>query len=225
MELFKFRIDGLYDLRTLKELKAEGVDHFCFDFNPRSFNFVPEHVFLDLFIKVLSDMDKIFLHFVNNKDPMVLKISSEMKKRRGNLQNIFFEFDEYFNDYELPSEIKFLQLYGNSLFSLQKNLDNLAGFIFPYEQLAKLQDEAQLIKFYSNFFTHFNSYQLDSKLFVLKLGWNDKVTSACVDVFDFNIISLTLNSEVEVCYRNIDIIKLKTKFNSQMKMFKNQIEM
>ncbi len=225
MDLLQFKFDGIYDSRTFKELKNDGVNHFSFDFNPRSFNFIPEHVFLTIFEKDISETDKIFLHFTHSKDAMVLKIYHEIYKRRGNLHNVFFEFDELINEIELPSELKFYLLYSPSIFKVHSHLDKLDGFIFPYELLEKINKESKLVTFYSNFFTHFKSLDLDSKLFILKLNWNELIDFRCLDTFDFNLISFPLNSDVEICYRNIDMPKLKSNFNATKKIFKNFIQL
>ena len=108
---------------------------------------------------------------------------------------------------------------------MPKTLDSLEGFIFSYEQLEKIQQEGKLLNFYGNFCTYFSSSNLDSKSFILKVGWDDVIKPLCIDVFDFNIISLTLNSDVQICYRNIDLLKLKTKFESKKKIFNNHIQM
>lgn len=225
MDLYKLKFDGVYDSRTLMELKREGVDHFSFDFNPRSFNFIQERVFLNLLEKVLNETDKIFLHFINNKDFMVIKIYEEIIKRRGNLHNIYFEFDNFFVDEILPNEINFFILYQPSIFLIQKKIENLAGFIFSHELLTTVNQESNLVHFYSNFYTHFHSHKLDTKKIILKLGMNEVVIGKCLDIFDFNIVSFDLTSEVEVCYRNVDLVKLKSKLESKKKIFKTQVQL
>jgi hypothetical protein len=217
MELYKFKIDGIYDLRTLSELKKEGVDHFSFDFNPRSFNFIQERVFLKLLDSALNETDKVFLHFISNKDFMVIKIREEIVKRRGNLHNIFFEFEEFFSDIILPKDIKFFLFYGTSIFQIHQQIEQVAGFIFQYNHLNQMEREERLIQFFSNFHTHFSNADLDSKIFILKTGWQDNINKKCLDIFDFNIISFELTSEIEVCYRNVDLLKLKSTFDSKRK--------
>ena len=225
MDLYKLKFDGVYDSRTLIELKREGIDHFSFDFNPRSFNFIQERVFLNLLENVLNETDKIFLHFISNKDFMAQKIYEEILKKRGNLHNIYFEFDDFFVEENLPKEMVFFVLYHPSIFLIQKNYENLAGFIFSHELLAKVDQESNLVHFYSNFFTHFHPYNLETKKFILKLGLNEVVNKKSLDMFDFDIVSFALTSEVEVCYRNVDLAKLKSKLDSKKKIFKTQMQL
>jgi len=223
MDLYKFKIDGIYDSRTLIELKNEGVDHFSFDFNPRSFNFLQERVFLKLLDSVLNETDKIFLHFTDNRDFMVFKIRDEIIKRRGNLHNVYFEFDQFFSDLQIPSDIKYILMYEPSIFLIQSHLDQVEGFIFKHDQLNKIEREGNLTQFYGNFYTHFKTIDLDSKYFILKTDWQENINKKCLEVFDFNIVSYVLNSDVEVCYRNVDLAKLKSSFSSKRKSFKPSI--
>ena len=219
MDLYKFKFDGVYDLRTLKELKNQGIDHFCFEFNPRSFNFIQERVFLDLLVNVLNETDKIFLHFTSNKDFMAIKIYQEILLKRGNLINIFYEFDEYFEEIDLPPDLNFYVVYSPSIFLIKSNLSQLIGFIFPYSLLDLVSKESNLIHFYSNFFMHFKLQEFDSKILIVKLDWNEIPNPKLFDVFDFNIISFPLNSDIESCYRNVDLNKLKSQFDNKKKIF------
>jgi hypothetical protein len=220
MYLYKFKFDGIYDTRTLLELKRQEVDHFSFDFNPRSFNFIQERVFIELLVGFMNETDKVYLHFIHNKDFMVQKIYSEILKIRGNMDNVFFEFDEFFSDVELPRGLKFFLLYLPSIFLIQTNLDNLVGFIFPYDLIKKIHEENKLSLFYSNFLTHFKSAGHDSRIFILKLEWNQKINQKLLDIFDFNIVSLPLNSEIEVCYRNVDLTRLKLQLDIKKELFR-----
>lgn len=222
MDLYKLKFDGIYDSRTLRELKQGGIEHFNFDFNPRSLNFIQERIFLNLLETILNETDKIFLHFTSNRDFMAIKIYEEILKRRGSLHNVFFEFDDFFVDIVLPEKMNYYLLYRPSIFLFQKNSDNFTGFIFSHELLAKVNNDSNLVPFYSNFFTHFQSYDLDSKKFIIKLGMNEVVNDKCMDIFDFNIVSFVLTSEVEICYRNMDLKKLKSTVDSKIKIFKPQ---
>jgi hypothetical protein len=223
MDLFKFKFDGLYDSRTLQELKNQGVSHFSFDFNPRSFNFIPERVFLNLLKNDLNETDKIFLHFTHNRDFMVQKIFDEILKIRESHQNIYFEFDEFFSDTLLPDQMQCVLHYRPSIFLVNKHFEKISGFIFPIEILERSNKENSLINFYSNFCTYFQACSLESKFFILQLGWNEVPSQKCIEVFDFDLIGLPLNKEIEVCYRNIDFNKLNTSFESRKKYFLNNI--
>jgi hypothetical protein len=156
---------------------------------------------------------------------MIHKIREEILKRRGSLDNIFFEFDEFISDVIIPDDIKFYILYQPSVYLVSNYSDNLIGFIFSYDFLYMTYRNSQLTNFYSNFLSHFKTNELDKKIFILKLDWNESVNKNCLDIFDFEIISLPLNSEVEVCYRNIDLNKLKCKIDSKRVTFKNQIKL
>ena len=86
----QLRIDGIYDKRTLKHLKDQGIKDFCFDFSPKSFNFIQEYVFLEQILNLLNSSDRIFLHFSKANDPMIKKIVVDIKKAGNSLDYIFF---------------------------------------------------------------------------------------------------------------------------------------
>ena len=97
----RLRIDGIYDTRTLKHLKTLGLKDFCFDFSPKSFNFIQEYVFLEQILTLLDPTDRIFLHFSRSNDPMVTKLTDDLKKIGINLTSkVIKAFDKISTKYE-----------------------------------------------------------------------------------------------------------------------------
>ena len=90
-----FKIEGIYDQRTLKLLKAKGLRNFGFDFSPKSFNFIQEHVFLNELIPLLDPLDRIHLHFIRSNDPMIVKVIADLQKVGIQKENIYIDTDEW----------------------------------------------------------------------------------------------------------------------------------
>ena len=44
---------------------------------------------------------------------------------------------------------------------------------------------------------------------ILRVDWDDNIIPSLLDYFDFEFISLSLNSKVEICYRNIDLNRME----------------
>lgn len=214
----KIRLDGIYDQRTLKHLKILGVKNYCFDFSPKSFNFVQEHIFLDIFLKLIDSTDRIFLHFNRSNDPMITKLANDIQSYGFTLENIIFEIDEWSSDV-LPKDFpyRYVLNYFNDA-PLFKMIDNkFDGFIFDFNSFEDLHRKNLLMNVANNFHTHFHSLLSDEKFLILKIDWQSNLLTTILNLFDFNLISLPINSNIEVCYRNVDLKKLSI----EMDIFKN----
>lgn len=205
----KLRIEGIYDQRTLKHLKQKGLKDFCFDFSPKSFNFIQEYVFLEQFLNILDPTDRIFFHFSRSNDPMVFKLIEDLKKSGINLNNVYFEFDEW------TSEVNPQNFESHYLLHFAPDLDiskgigkNFKGFIFHFQFFEDLHRKNLLINFTNNFYTRFRSFLTKDHLLLLKIDWHSDLLSSLFDLVDFDLLSCPINSKIEVCYRNVDLKKL-----------------
>ena len=217
----RLRIEGIYDQRTLKHLKTFGMKDFCFDFSPRSFNFIQEYVFLEHILSQIGSTDRIFLHFLRSNDPMVLKIIEDLNKFKFNMNNVYFEFDEW------SEEIKPINFSCNYLLSFSHGIDhakfignNFQGFIFNFKFFEELHNLNLLNNFATNFYTRYHSIVSEKSLMLLKVDWEDNLLTTVFDLFEFNLISLPINSKIEVCYRNVDLKKLS---NEMVLLKKNNL--
>ncbi|MDO9182994.1 MAG: hypothetical protein Q7U04_11330 [Bacteriovorax sp.] len=205
----KLRIDGIYDKRTLQHLKSLGLKDFCFDFSPRSFNFIQEYVFLEQILNLLDESDRIFLHFTRSNDPMVMKLILDLKKNGQSLKNVYFEFDEW------SEEVSPIDFENNYLINFSKDCDaakligkNFKGFIFSFNFFGDLHSSKLLNNFASNFYTRYQSRLAEESLLLLKIDWNDNLIPSLFELFEFDLISFPINSKIEICYRNVDLKKL-----------------
>ncbi len=213
----KLRFEGVYDQRTLRHLKLSGVKDFSFDFSPTSFNFVQEYVFLENLLTILDPSDKIFLHFKRSNDPMIEKLVLDIKKNGRSLENVFFEIDEWSNEMG-PQEFSYNYLinYTNDLDHKNLRGDHFRGFIFNFTFLEYLYNQKLIRKFAINFHTHFQTILSEHSLMVLQANWDSNLISTLFDIFDFNVLSYPINSNLEICYRNVDLKKL----TSEIEIFK-----
>ena len=207
----KLRIEGIYDKRTLNHLKGFGVKDFCFDFSPKSFNFIQEYVFLEQIIILLDPTDRVFLHFSRSNDPMVLKLINDLKKSGQSLKNVFFEFDEWSTEFS-PKDFSY-----NYLLNFSKDSDpskllgpNFRGFIFNFNFFEELYRSNLLNNFTTNFYTRYHSALDDQGLMLLRIDWHSDLLASLFDLFEFNLLSFPINSKIEVCYRNVDLKKLSS---------------
>lgn len=207
----KLRIEGIYDKRTLKHLKTLGLKDFCFDFSPKSFNFIQEYVFLEQILNLLDPSDRVFVHFTRSNDPMVMKLTEDLKKAGQNLNNVYFEFDEW------SAEVNPIDFSFNYLLNFSKDSDpakligkNFKGFVFNFDFFEQLHRSNLLNNFASNFYTRYHSSLGENSLMLLKIDWHNNLLASLFDLFEFNLLSFPINSKIEVCYRNVDLKKLSS---------------
>jgi hypothetical protein len=203
----KFKIEGIYDQRTLKLLKSRNIRDFGFNFSPTSFNFIQEHVFLEELIPLLDPKDRIYLHFTRSNDPMIKKVLLDLKKVGIDSQSIYVECDEW-SESPVNLGVKYFLNYFPELDVKNCDSDNFSGIIFKFSFFEDLQRRGILNNFIANFYTHFKKYLSEEKRIVLKIEWNDNVFSSLFDFLDIDLMSFSINSQIEVCYRNVDLKKL-----------------
>jgi hypothetical protein len=207
----KLRIEGIYDKRTFQYLKAQGLSSFCFDFSPKSFNFIQEYVFIEQIINLLGPSDKVFLHFARSNDPMVTKLIADLAKTGLSLNNVYFEFDEWSSEFG-PIDFSY-----NYLLNFSKDSDsskligtNFKGFVFNFDFFVGLHRSNLLNNFASNFYTRYQEKLGDQSLMLLKLDWHSNLLATLFDLFEFDLLSFPINSKIEICYRNVDLKKLSS---------------
>lgn len=213
------KIEGIYDQRTLKLLKTRGLKDFGFDFSPKSFNFIQEHIFLKDLVPLLDSQDSVHLHFSRSNDPMIKKVIDDLKGSNIKKENIFLDCEEWFNP---PSECG-LNYYLNYYPELETSAcsgELFKGIVFQFSFLEDLHRKNVLKNFISNFYTKFNHLLDEEKKIIVKMDWNHNVFPSLFDYFEIDLLSYSINSKIEICYRNVDLKKL----TNEMILFKKNIE-
>lgn len=202
-----FKIEGIYDQRTLKLLKAQGLKDFGFNFSPRSFNFIQEHVFLVELVPLLDESDNIHLHFARSNDPMISKVIFDLKINGIKTERLYLNCDEWV---ETPESlgIKYYLNYVSDINMSYCKSSLFSGMIFDFNFFEDLHHRGVLNNFISNFYTHFNKLLNDEKKIILRIDWDNNLMPSLFDYFEFDLMSFPINSKIEICYRNVDLKKL-----------------
>ncbi len=206
-----FRIDGIYDKRTLKLLKEKGVRDFCFDFSPKSFSFVQEHVFLSDLLPLVDERDQIFFYFARSDDPMIKKLYSDI----GSLaKKAILECAEWPID---PLELghKYLLNYSESFDSKLIDSNDFQGIIIEYEVLEKQYKSGKLRTFLLDIHHKMPEHIKGTKKIILKANFGENIQSSLIDSIGFELLSFSINSKIEICYRNVDLKKLSIEIDLQ----------
>ncbi|OUR94870.1 hypothetical protein A9Q84_17330 [Halobacteriovorax marinus] len=207
----RFRVEGIYDNRTLQRLQDLNLKDLSFDFRPRSFNFLQQHTFMEL-VENISTEDRLYLHFENEADFVVEKILTDLLISRSR-DKVLLEFSddqsvEYYEKFKSPfywhynSQSKNANLIAKSKY--------LKGMIIPFSELLKSFENNTLHNFTNNFHAQFfNVMEINKCELVLRMDWDSNLFSSIVEYFDFSLISIPINNKVEVCYRNVDLTKVQ----------------
>lgn len=209
-----FRIDGIYDKRTLKLLKEKGVRDFCFDFSPKSFSFVQEHVFLSDLLPLVDEKDQIFFYFARSDDPMIKKLYSDI----GILsKKAILECAEWPID---PLELghKYLLNYSESFDSKLIDSNDFQGIIIEYEVLEKQYKSGKLRTFLLDIHHKMPEHIKGTKKIILKANFGENIQSSLIDSIGFELLSFSINSKIEICYRNVDLKKLSIEIDLQQNL-------
>lgn len=200
------KIDGIYDSRTLKFLQSLGVHKFGFNFDPRSFNFVQEYVFIEQLVPLLSSRDQITLSFTRSSDPMIAKVLVDLKNAGVSADRVSIICQEWNGEVLLP-DTGFYLYYGQAEEKTLTGNPLFKGFIFDYSLFEEVHTKGLLHNFITNFYTRFGRL-VDDRECILATLWQDNIFPGLPEIFDFDTLSLPINSDIEICYRNVDLKKL-----------------
>jgi hypothetical protein len=201
------KIEGIYDQRTLKLLKAQGLKDFGFNFSPKSFNFIQEHIFLEELVPLLDETDSIHLHFTRSNDPMILKVIEDLRKNGVVKDRVYINCDEWSDSPELLG-IKYYLNYSPEINLTYCKSKFFSGMIFEFSFFDNLHNNGVLNNFITNFYTHFNKFLNTEKKIILRVDWSNNIFPTLFDYFEFDLMSFPINSKIEICYRNVDLKKL-----------------
>ncbi len=200
----QIRIDGVYDRRTFLALKKLGINNFLFDFSPKSFNFIQLHVFVEQIAPLIDVSDTLYFHFNSSSDAMIQKIISDLSFLK---KQIVFECDNWDKDYLLHGFNKLIHFHSASDFQAH-HLDDLRGVILEHNYLDELFLKSKLNFFLNELFLTYGNFFDNDKVIIIKSNSSFNLKQSLLDLIDYDLISLPINQEVEICYRNIDLEKL-----------------
>ena len=205
------KIDGIYDEQTLLSCVEEGVSHFGFDFRPKSFNFLQQHVFMEM-LKKFDRPDFYFhLHFDSESDFVVKKFCDDILKIKNFSDKYILNFEElnsvdFFSQFSFPFIVKYRPGLDYSDFFENKYFK---GFTFDYFELEEnyLQNlnSQYANKLLTNIFQKISDRNL---LSILKVDWDTHFHTGLFEFLSFSHISLSINQKMEISYRNPNVAEI-----------------
>ncbi len=199
-------INGIYDQRSFKKLTDQDIQFFIFDQRTKSPNFIQNYVLIDL-IKSLGGRNiNIVLRFDNDKPFMINHaIDSILKETTLTTANIELWFDHEFNPWIEDARIPF-KIYYNDQTNIKSfvNKSHLKGLVFNAFDFNSMGMQ----KMQNKMFNMLQALGKNSFEHTLELLPMDSFPASLVDYLDLQSFSLKIDSDLEICYRNIDLDKL-----------------
>lgn len=208
------KIDGLYDSKTISHLLKLGVRRFSFDLRPHSLNFVQHYRVIEILKEIGITADKKFcFHFGNEFSPLIEKFIQDINSDVGITSNdwangtLSLEFSgrsdfEQMDHFDVPYR---WHLISGTNWSVASKAKNLRGIVLPFEMLEDSFEAGTLNSLCMNLHTTFRNIN-----FHLEREWHSNLFATLMDLFDFDDISLPINQDVEICFRNVDSKKLES---------------
>lgn len=212
MNMFKVGLEGLYDSKTFRKQNTHGLSTLVFDCNPKSMQFVQAHIILEI-LKAATLTTNVVLKFHHEKnfviDSLVNQILKETSLSVENIQVWINADAEWLN----RPNYNFKVIYGS--FKVKSFLEEsyFKGFVFEANDFENTyaQNVEQKVLILLQL--------LKGKKFhhTLVMSPFDSLPMALIDYLEINHFIVKINSDVEVCYRNVDQDKLSVCFTQLKK--------
>lgn len=213
MDVPKIRVDGIYDLDTLKLLHERRINFFGFDFRPLSFNFLQQHVFFEMLDELINSNHIYYLRYANEPAFATEKMLTDLREKFGEksvAKYFMLEFSddrdsEFYDQFNQP----FYWHYTNFQ-ELEKILlsNNLVGIILDHHILDNLHLSGTLFDFMRKFYQ-----RIGDKPVILNIKWDSSIITSLFDFFKFESVTISIDSSVENSYRNINQSALTVNLN------------
>lgn len=214
MSKIDVRFEGLYDIRTMMFLKGQGLFNFSFDFRAKSFNFLQQYRFLEILEKSYNKNCIYFLQYQNERDFVIQKMLDDLKLNWSGRCNLHEQFFLEFSDNQ---ELNFYQQFDFPFywhFQDRKDINeliksnNLKGLVFNSKFFEEYINKGSWYGFLQSLFTIVPNIKMILSTdfdFILSLAKR----SINIELMGIDLLSFAIDSNVEVCYRNVNLYKLR----------------
>lgn len=219
-------LSGLYDQKLFKSLLGLQDLGLGFDFRPKSFNFLQQHIFNEMLPELVASQRPVMMKFFNEKQFLITKFMVDIEKKVGFLPKNFFleiqgDVDFGLESYNLPLPIVY-HLSLREPYIPQHFQDHLRMIVI--DDLAELlNDEAFIWKQYKNLL---KLYPWVSVIDLgLKIDWSTDLSFAWLQTLNIKFLLLEINHHVEDGYRQVNSSKLNSGLKYYLNMAKDQEEL
>lgn len=219
----QFKINGVYDIDTLKNIQALGIRHVSFDMRPTSMNFLQLYKILDFMEQFNGLFNSFSLHYNNEKD-FVIKRAIEDIEKKGLDTSFYLEFDDLqLRDFCDQFERRYVWNYHPNLDLTDMLSSNYLKVIkFDEAQMIKLEQQGDIFEVLKNVFELKNKFGFQVEI---SCRWNTQLSTSILDFFEFDLISFSINESVESAYRSVNHQLLEKNFSIIRKQYLKEGEL
>ena len=208
----RFRVEGIYDRRTIQLIKELSIFDFGFDFRPLSTSFLQQHIFMDLIKNNLGPSHKIYLRFENEQNFIIQKFLDDLQENGIPKDQIILEFSDdqeldYYEQFQIPYLLHFTQEKKANI----KDSMFFKGLVFSSAEFQIQKENGKVGQFQNKIFNFLGSKSIDSEIFLYH-DWDTDLYPSLFEYFDIDACTLPINDKIEVCYRNVDFNSFKQNF-------------
>lgn len=204
---YQLKVNGIYDQRTLEAVVSMGIKHLGFCFRPLSPYLMASTTFFDEILPKIPFGSFVYFEFENQLDPMIRYLSEKLSSRNEAFQRVSICLVKITGNEEcLFHSNQILEIrYDEENLKEAKFLKKVSGLNLNYSQL---QDMRKGQKF-NHFFSSLEQFSLRDELELeIRVSSEASLEKKDLNLFDIGRISLEINPELEVCYRNVNLEKL-----------------
>ena len=215
------KIDGIYDLFTLRFLLTQNVEYVSFDMRPLSFNFLPGHVLVDLLSKMKGSIGDFYLQFADEKDFGIKKIIADARSSLGPFKSFYLDFrgkenQSFCEQFGLPYTVDLPK------HSLDEFLSSRLwqGVSLSFTHLQELHGRGDFYLFAGQFANFIREKKRDGAFNVaLNLDWDENIFPSLFDLLPIDVLAFSINHKTEQAYRQIDCERIKHYLHGHLAAF------
>lgn len=198
-----------------------GITEFAFDFRPKSFNFLQLHRLLELLKAAYSPLHRYFLIYQDEKSMVVQKMIEDVSllaQREGSARDM--SLSNFFLDFRGAEDASYCSSFGLPYFLEYSHRPGLRaalgsswarGVNLPYGMVATAYEQRTLDSMARNFAQLLHGAGRKSPLeVVLTCDWDADLFASFFELLEVDGLSMPVNPKIEVCYRNVDLAKLRS---------------
>lgn len=198
----QMRVTGLYDQRTIQLLKENKIYSLGFDLRPKSLNFIQSYRLIELLKEV--QLGEVYLHFENEKDFMIkdiLEKVSEVYSGKVVLEFSDYQNKEYYDQFKKSYVLSFDVFRGDLRDCCGQYFH---GFAFHYEYLEGIHSRGHFTNWITQYYRSLSFLNRQVSHYLCR-QWDSDIFPSLFELLDFDYVSLSVNRDVEVCFRNVDL--------------------
>lgn len=151
-----------------------------------------------------ADLGTVYLQFENEKDFIILDILKRVREVFGGklvLEFTDLQSKEFYDQFKVPYLLSFNGYRGDLKGSCG---EYFLGFTFDYSYFEGIHMRGYFDSWVAEYYRTINFLQRQIEHHLVR-RWDSDIFPSLIELLDFDYVSLAICSEVEICFRNVDL--------------------